>query len=306
MYLQPWWWDAVCGSDGWQAAVATDEGGEPIGVLPYVLKRRAGGIFRTIQPPPFTTYAGPFIAFPEQKGFKLNSQYSFEKRVVMQLLAQLPAAHYSVFQCAPAQQNGLPFHWAGFRQTVRYTYLLPPADNEAEVQKQFKGSVRTDLKIAAEKVEVIRDDTAAAAMFSLYQASLRRKGRTSGNLEERFLTLHSALQTRKQSACFLAKNRHTDQIAAGIYLAFDDRRAGLLLSGTHPDALDLRGIFPLMQEAIQFCSARGLILDFEGSMDEGLEHFFRSFGAHQQPYLRVWRTASRWMEAARWWWLGRD
>ncbi|MCC7245183.1 MAG: hypothetical protein IT269_05865, partial [Saprospiraceae bacterium] len=42
VYLQPWWWDAVCGADGWQAAVATDEGDEPIGIFPYVLKRRAG------------------------------------------------------------------------------------------------------------------------------------------------------------------------------------------------------------------------------------------------------------------------
>ncbi len=274
--------------------------------MPFSIQRRAGGWFRAIQPPPFITYAGPWFAYPEQKEFKLNSRYAFEKRTLGTLLTQLPPTDYTVFQCAPEVQNGLAFHWAGYRLSVRYTYLMPPAEDDISLENGFKNTVRTDLKTAAEKVQVMRDDTAAIDIFSLYQASLRRKGRSSDALQERFFRLHNALQERRQSACFLAKSLENGQPVAGIYLVFDHQRAGLLMNGVHPEALALRGIFPVILEAIRFCSARGLTLDFEGSMDEGMEHFFRAFGARQQPYLRVWRTANRWIEAARWIWMGRD
>jgi hypothetical protein len=48
----------------------------------------------------------------------------------------------------------------------------------------------------------------------------------------------------------------------------------------------------LMWEGIQLAAAKGLSFNFEGSMVESVERFFRSFGARQQPYLSVERHNS--------------
>jgi hypothetical protein len=48
----------------------------------------------------------------------------------------------------------------------------------------------------------------------------------------------------------------------------------------------------LMWHAIQFASQVTTRFDFEGSMIESIERFFRSFGARQVPYLHVQKINS--------------
>jgi hypothetical protein len=43
----------------------------------------------------------------------------------------------------------------------------------------------------------------------------------------------------------------------------------------------------LLWEAIQWAMESGRIFDFEGSMIEPVERFFRTFGAHQVPILNI-------------------
>jgi hypothetical protein len=50
-----------------------------------------------------------------------------------------------------------------------------------------------------------------------------------------------------------------------------------------------------MWEAIKFASTVTKRFDFEGSMIEPVERFFRAFGAKQTPYFALTHRPSRWL-----------
>src|SRR5262245_26720571 len=53
----------------------------------------------------------------------------------------------------------------------------------------------------------------------------------------------------------------------------------------------------LIWEAIQFSAKVTKRFDFEGSMVESIERFFRAFGARQVPYFSVKKVSSRRLRA---------
>jgi hypothetical protein len=287
LHFQAWWLDAVCGPDAWRAAVAKNRQGEIIGVLPYHFTRRWG--IPVMQLPPLTTYAGPWLLYPQNPDFKTSRKSSYEQKVMAELIRQLPKRMFFKQNFRTEITNWLPFYWAGFRQTTRYTYIFEPNTDLEKITAGFKHPLRNNLKKAAHWAETYRDDDAWATLFALNKQSFLRKKRQTPHRLEIFQNLHFDLQKRGQSACFIARNRENGAPSAGLYLAFDDRQASVLLTGTQSDLKSRNAIYALVFEAIQFCAARSIGLDFEGSMDPGIERFFRSFGARLVPYFQVWR-----------------
>lgn len=291
--LQPWWLDAVCGPTGWDVVIATDKAGRVEAVLPYHI-RRYWGILPYITLPPLTTYAGPWWLYPSQAGFKRHSRYAFEKHVCGQLIAQLPQCWYFTQHFHPDIQNWYAFFLKGFRQTTRYTYILEPLEHLGTYYQNLKGSVRSDLKKAAKNVQIEREDFQAPPIFALYSSILPRKGRKAPCLPTVFERLHKVLQDKAQSVCFTARGKHMGELCGGLYLCFDNRAASVLFCAVEPHWQHTCALHALFWEAVQWAGSKGLRLDFEGSMDAGLEAVFRSFGGQMVPYFSVWKAFVFW------------
>ncbi len=288
IHLQPWWLDAVCGSAGWQVVLATGNTGKITGALPYYIARRWG--LKVIQLPPLTTYGGPWLHYPQEAGFKGVSRLSFEKKVMGELIQQLPRTVFFNLNFRPEITNWLPFYWEGFRQTTRYTYIFEVTNDLEKITTGFKNTLRSDLKKAEKWTETRRDDEAWETVFALNKLSFQRKKQRQGYPFEVLKTLHTALNQRNQSACFVAYDKTSGRPSAGLYLVFDERQASVLMTGTAPEFKNQGAVYSLFMEAIRFCSERSLSLDFEGSMDENIEHAFRAFGARLVPYSQVWKV----------------
>jgi len=280
--LQPWWLDAACGPDAWGAAAA----GKPtVGIWPWFRTRRWG--VPVVQLPPLTAYAGPWLIQPEAN-WPAHKRLAAEQRTLTKLIEHLPNTWYFHQTCHPALQNGLPLHWAGFRQTTRYTYLLPDTRDLVALYAGLKNTLRTDLRRADEQLLVERTND-PARLFALNAQSFARKGMHQPYTLRTFERLCGALEQRGQAAGFVARDAHTGADCAGLFLAFDVRQAAVLLTGvsnTHPHP---GGLHRLYWEAIRFCSERGISLDFEGSMQPGIERVFRAFGGQLVPYFRIWK-----------------
>lgn len=84
----------------------------------------------------------------------------------------------------------------------------------------------------------------------------------------------------------------------------DQHTVYYLLGGGDPELRTSGATSLLMWEGIRWASEQGKQFDFEGSMVEPIERFFRSFGARQIPYfgiekchsalVKVYRAAWRW------------
>ncbi|MBK9338255.1 MAG: GNAT family N-acetyltransferase [Lewinellaceae bacterium] len=282
LHLQPWWLDAVCGPDAWGAAVA----GRPVAAIwPWYRTRRWG--LPVVQLPPLTAYAGPWLPTPDPAQ-PAHKRLASAQRLLTQLIEQLPDVFFFHQTCRPEIRNALPLLWAGFRQTTRYTYVLPDTGDLPALFAGLKNTLRTDLRRADEQLDVERSNN-PEHLFDLHAQSFARKGLRPPYTPAAFRRLHAALEQRGRSAGFVARDRITGIACAALFLAFDAQQAGVLLTGVdarqpHPGALHR-----LYWEAIRFCSERGLSLDFEGSMNPGIERVFRGFGGHLIPYSRIWK-----------------
>ncbi|MNZ86002.1 hypothetical protein D3C78_1048120 [compost metagenome] len=80
---------------------------------------------------------------------------------------------------------------------------------------------------------------------------------------------------------------------AGVYLIWDENSAYYLMGGGDPELRNSGATSLCMWEAIRFSATVTRRFDFEGSMLEPVEHFFRAFGAIQQPFSCASKTPSR-------------
>ena len=293
--LQAWWLDAVCGVGAWDAALATDGNGRITGLMPYSVTRRWG--CPVVQLPPFAAYGGPWLHYPTDADFRLSSRYSFEQKTMTALIVALPKPVFFTQNFHPSVTNWLPFHHAGFRQTTRYTYVLEKIEDAEAVFRQFKNSLRLKLRKADEATEVLREDSAADLVLQLNTQSFQRKKLRPPVQADAFARLHQGLAQREQCAVFIARDRRDGSPHAGLYLAFDERQASAKLAGFVPERGMYCGLHGLYREAIVFCAARGLSLDFDGGMDAGVGQVFRAFGASMVPFFQVWKGRNRLVEA---------
>ncbi|MEQ1745429.1 MAG: GNAT family N-acetyltransferase [Saprospiraceae bacterium] len=282
LHLQPWWLDAVCGPDAWSAATVS---GLLEGAWPFFRTRRWG--LPVVQNPLLTAYAGPWLANPDPS-WPTHKYLTLAYRTLDKLSKKLPDTRLFQQTCRPEIQHGLPLLWAGFRQTTRYTYLLPDTSDPDRLFRGLKNTLRTDLRHADEHLE-IAPETEPEPLFALNRLSFSRKGRSQPYSLDLFQRLHAALAKRGQGAGFLAKDRERGTACAALFLAFDSQQAGVVLTGVDTTCKQPGALHALYWRAIQFCSERGIGLDFEGSMDAGIEHVFRAFGGQPVPYFQIRR-----------------
>ncbi len=282
--FQPWWLDAVCGADCWGAALS-DASYEPIRVVwPWFCTRRLG--IPVVVPPPFTSYGGPWIfGRPGESAHKYTAQYP----IVSRLAAQLPKVWFFRQNLHPDTAQQLPLHWAGFRETTRYSYRLDPRPGLEALLRGFSPALRGHLRKAEAVVEIRREDTAADVLWALNAASWRRQGLPQPQRFQVFKRLHAALQQRGGSALWLAYCRASGAPWAALYVVYDDRTAGALISGAASDGRPFAALPALYWEAIQFAFQKNLQFDFEGSMHAGIERAFRSFNGRLTPYGQIQR-----------------
>jgi hypothetical protein len=82
-------------------------------------------------------------------------------------------------------------------------------------------------------------------------------------------------------------------VHAAIYIVWDEISAYYLMGGTDQSYRNSGATSLCMWEAIKFASTVTERFDFEGSMIESVERFFRAFGARQIPYFQIRKVNSR-------------
>jgi hypothetical protein len=83
------------------------------------------------------------------------------------------------------------------------------------------------------------------------------------------------------------------QVHAAIYVVWDARSAHYLLSGGDPELRSSGANSFLLWNAIRHAATVTPAFDFEGSVLEPVERFFRGFGGRLVPYFRVTKTSRR-------------
>ncbi len=293
IFHQPWWLDIVCATSTWDYSISKTKSGEITGVLPYYRTGVFGMTF--LRMPPLTPYLGPLIIYPTNPQ-KRHSKYSFEQRVMDDLLDSLPDFTY-FHQIFPYEiENWLPFYKRGFRQTTRYTYVFERLDLNI-VYDGMNDNTRNKIR-KAEKSIVITKQGTLKDFFRLSAATFERQSLTVPYSIDMFVRLHSAIQEKEQGCLFFAKN-NTGHIGAALYLIWDEASAYLWQLGAEVGFRNSGAVQLLIWSAIQEAHRRQLKFNFEGSMLPHIEPVFRAFGAERKPVHEIYKTPNRFFDAVR-------
>jgi hypothetical protein len=284
VFEQPWWLEAVA-PGAWDATVVR-RGDDVVARLPYV-RRTVAGMTAMVQPP-LTQTLGPWLAPSEGK---YPRRLETEKKLLGQLIEQLPPHHFFRQAFSPALTNWLPFYWAGFDATVRYTYRLEDLTDLDRVRADFQEHVRRGIRKAQAAVEV-RDDFPLEELIRLDRRTYARQGVRPAVSADVIRRLDAACADRGARQILGAVDAE-GRTHAALYVVWDDQTFYALLNAREPELQAFGANTLLYWEAIQRAAQVSQAFDFEGSMIEPIEHFVRGFGGRQTPYFVVWKAGLR-------------
>lgn len=289
VFCKDWWLDAVCGKDNWDVVVIT-KGGNIMATMPYFLKKKYG--FWVIGMPMITQTLGPYIKYPN--GQKYAKRLSFEKEIYNKIIDEIPKVSEFLQNFNYRIKNWLPFYWAGYKQTTRYTYLIEDLSNLDNVYNNFSSNIKTDIKKAVNKVNVIDSEDIETFFQVVNKTFVRKKIDIPYSFE--FIKNIDTLSKNNKCRKILLAIDNEKNVHSGIYIVWDSNTMYYLLGGGDPKYRNSGATSLLLWEAIKIASHKSLVFDFEGSMLEPVEKFVRAFGATQKPYFQISKTNSKLLE----------
>jgi len=251
-----------------------------------VLAKNEAGVYAN---PLFAKYLGILYSGELYGSKRFRSRADESDR---EIIAHLPKHPPWLYTFHPAFDNWLNFYWSGYRQTTHYTYRV--SLNGASCFRDAYDSMRTrNIKKALRQnlaVEAVDAATFARVNRKTYEA----QGTKPPYSDERLVRFHEALE---QHDCLYARCIKDDagnihSVAAVVY---DRRCANLILNGTDPHFKQSAANPLLIDHMIDFASGRCEVFDFEGSMHQRIERFYRGFGGRLTPYfvIRAGNLATR-------------
>ena len=319
IFMQNWWLDAVC-TEGWSVVVSLNEKGDIEAVLTFATRQKLG--FKTLSEPVLTPFCGVWF---RQKTFKRRHEAIFyEKKHLQKLIQQLPSAHRYSFRLHVSLKDWQPFYWAGWQQETRYTYRLN-IENLTTVFENFNENTKRNIRKSAQNFTIdngdnfdkfleingltyqrqqIKNPISSQTWQSVEQVLSEKNARsilfaknTEGSSDVRFemSDIGSITQNSKPKTQNLSNTEGSSE--AAVYIVFDNSTAYYLAGGSTELGRSKGAMHGLLWQAIQEAAAHGCtVFDFEGSMLQGVEPFFRGFGGELTPYFRVFKYSNRFLK----------
>ncbi|MCK9237726.1 MAG: GNAT family N-acetyltransferase [Thiopseudomonas sp.] len=292
IFSQAWWLDSVAG-DNWDV-VLVEKGDTIQASLPFVTRKRFG--LTVLCMPPLTQTLGPWM---RPSSAKYAKQLSQEKDLLQALYSQLPAHALYSQNWHHSRTNWLPLFWQGYEQTTRYTYCLSMLSDKEALWSELQVNIRTDIRKAQNKEGVtVRTDLTIENFLELNKKVFARQGMALPYSEDLVRNIHAAASKHNAGKFFIAEDEQ-GRHHAGVYIIWDENSAYYLLGGGDPELRNSGATSLCIWEAIQFAATVTKSFDFEGSMIEPIERFFRAFGAIQTPYFAISKTNSKLLKTYR-------
>lgn len=292
VFSHPWWLDATAGPGCWDALLVR-QGTDIVATMPYVTMKRLG--FTLITHPPLTQTLGPWIK-PIQTD--RSGRTKREHRLLQDLLGQLPPFDYFHQRWHHSNSNWLPFYWAGFQQTTRYTYIIEDLTDLNAVFAGFSHGKRRNIRRAEEAGIQIKFDIPAKTFYQNHKMTLAQSRSKIQYSYELFQRIYES-GYRNNAACTAGAYDREGNLHAAVFIIWDENSAYALLNTLDHRYRDSGASVLLTREVIRHVATRTRTFDFEGSMIKSVEESVREFNTRQVPYFCISKIPSRFYATAK-------
>jgi hypothetical protein len=255
-----------------------EENGEVIGGI--ILAKNEAGVLSN---PLFVKHLGVLYAVDVEKSGKgQDLRYKIDREIISNIGGRIWSYSFH-----PNFKNWLNFYWSGYKQTTRYTYQID-FSKMPDFRANYGEKVKSPLR-AARKAELVIDDVDAAAFAEVNEKTYKGKGGRQPYSKKRLVNLLNRLSEQK-CLCMKSVKDREGNIHSVAAIVYDRRSANLILNGTDPAYRQFGGNSMLIDCMIEFASKKCEIFDFEGSMHEQIEKFYRGFGGELTPYYLIYKA----------------
>ncbi len=299
LFSRDWWLDIVCGENKWDVLLR-EEKGKIVAAMPLYMPHAS-----VISMPVYTQTMGPWLA-PEATDSKYTHTLGLRQARLQAFVEQLTKFPHFLQNFNYQITDWLPFYWAGYRQTTRYTYLLSDIQDEQRLWEQMSSNIRRNITKAKEKHRIsVRKGIPMEDFLRVQALTFQRQQLPAPKKQEVLIRLIAACQQRGQGDIWGAYDEQ-GKLHAVAFVAWQTSCAYYLAGGGDPTLRDSGAHSLLLWECIRHTAQYTTQFDFEGSMIPGVERFFREFGATQISYFaitkgelsllhRVWFKLKEWL-----------
>lgn len=282
IFQEAWWLDAVA-PGRWEAVELRDGGGLKAW-MPLVFMDAPGGL-RRCDMPPLTQTLGPWLA--PQATPKYWKALGKQQSALNALIEQLPDVDLFRQNLHWSTPTAMPFAQAGYDLRLAYTYVI---EDLANAWNTLSDERRRVVRRARERIEVVETDD-VELFWRLNLLTYARQDARPPYTRELFYRLNAACAANDARRIFVARDEKQDH--AAVYVVHNEAATYYLAGGADPTLTKAGGTSLALWQAIEFAQQNSKVFDFEGSMMKGVEHFFRSFGGTQMPYVGVSRRSTK-------------
>ena len=210
---------------------------------------------------------------------QLSKQYKLTKLLVNEL-KEIKSFDYYFH---PEFINWINFYWSGFTQQTRYTYVINLQNSIDLIYNNFNDKIKNDIKNAQKNNIQIKFDIPFSNFYNIINKTFKRQGSDAPFDKKRLENLFNS-----EFFTSVAALNNNNEFIAVCGLINDKKSSYLILNGIDIEK-HVRGANSLIIfEAIKFYKIKCSSFDFEGSMINGVEQFYRRFGGELTPYMRIW------------------
>lgn len=282
LFEQPWWLDAVAPGQ-WKEALVKDKNENVVARMPYV---QSG---KRIVMPPLTQNIGIWMA-PE-----LRENYAMQKEAINEIFSRFSDCGSVCHRLSVENDYVLPFRWLGYRMEPHFTYRLTDLRDRDKLYGALNKNCKRKINSAGKKVTISQqlDINVLWEMLNKTFEAQNRKNPMPREVVERIV---SACEETGHGKYMEARDA-AGNVHSCAYFVYDEAVCYYLFGASDVAYRSSGAQSLLLWEGIQFACQHCKVFDFEGSMVEGIENFFRQFGGTCMPYYEV-RRVPLWREMA--------
>jgi hypothetical protein len=274
LFEQPWWLDEVA-PHAWREIVV-EENGETIARWPIVNKCIGIGMPRMTQTLGFWLSESILDYDPYNKK---------RKKIINLLLDQLPKNKSINVLLDTKVDYLLPFHWKHFIISPHISYRINDLSNVKAIYDRFSAKVKNNIRSANIKVLVKTIDD-IEILLVLIDKTFSIQNRKNPLSKDLIRNIYNASKDNKACKLLYAVDEN-DQVYSGVLFIYDKNVCYYFLAGTEPKCRISGTNSLLIWEGIKFASTVSKSFDFEGSMIEGIENYFKQFGGTLIVYYQI-------------------
>ena len=229
--------------------------------------------------PPLTQNIGIWMT-PE-----IKHDYGKQKAVINELFARLPPCYTFEQNLSPANDYILPFRWLGCCMEPGFSYRLTDLSDCDKIYQCFNKTAKKNIKYARNKTTIYSEthlDVLLKLLDKTYEAQ-GRKNPADKHLIQKIVETCDASEHGK----YLEARDSDGNVHSCAYFVYDEQVCYYLIGASDSRFRSSGAQSLVLWEGIQFASKHSHIFDFEGSMVEGIENFFRQFGGVCTPFYTI-------------------